>query len=204
MPHRQRRHRERRGDPARAVQAYGLLAGSPLELTARTSAARLMMREGATADALRLPYAGESFDAVVSGFLLRNVSDLPAALAEMLRVLRPGGKLLLCLPNIAHWRCRLWILAGRFPYVRNTPTDATHLRFFTVHEGRRLCLDRGVEVLAVDGSASLWVRGFYPWPLRRRPLSALYTRLARVYPSLFARDFILVGRKKPTPEREPR
>ncbi|MDE2640150.1 MAG: ubiquinone/menaquinone biosynthesis methyltransferase [Chloroflexota bacterium] len=44
-------------------------------------------------DALQLPFADDSFDAVTSGFLLRNLGDLPAAFAEMLRVLRPGGRL---------------------------------------------------------------------------------------------------------------
>jgi demethylmenaquinone methyltransferase/2-methoxy-6-polyprenyl-1,4-benzoquinol methylase len=43
------------------------------------------------ADALHLPFPDESFDAVVSGFLLRNVADLDQALGEQLRVLRPGG-----------------------------------------------------------------------------------------------------------------
>lgn len=42
-------------------------------------------------DALRLPFPDASFDAVVNAFLLRNVGDLPAALGEMVRVLRPGG-----------------------------------------------------------------------------------------------------------------
>lgn len=46
-----------------------------------------------TADALRLPFADQSFDAVVSGFLLRNVTDLDLALREQRRVLRPGGRL---------------------------------------------------------------------------------------------------------------
>ncbi len=45
----------------------------------------------AAADALRLPFADARFDALVSGYLLRNVADLDRALAEQLRVLKPGG-----------------------------------------------------------------------------------------------------------------
>jgi len=44
------------------------------------------------ADALNLPFPAASFDAVVSGFLMRNVVDLERALAEQLRVLKPGGR----------------------------------------------------------------------------------------------------------------
>lgn len=44
------------------------------------------------ADALHLPFPDRSFDAVVSGFLLRNVIDVGASLAEQHRVLRPGGR----------------------------------------------------------------------------------------------------------------
>lgn len=42
-------------------------------------------------DALALPYPAETFDGVVSAFLLRNVVDLPETLKEMARVCRPGG-----------------------------------------------------------------------------------------------------------------
>jgi demethylmenaquinone methyltransferase / 2-methoxy-6-polyprenyl-1,4-benzoquinol methylase len=47
------------------------------------------------ADALHLPFRSASFDAVVSGFLMRNVSDVPQALAEQVRVLKPGGRLVI-------------------------------------------------------------------------------------------------------------
>ena len=43
------------------------------------------------ADALMLPFADASFDAVVSAFVLRNLSDIDRGLREMRRVLRPGG-----------------------------------------------------------------------------------------------------------------
>ncbi len=45
------------------------------------------------ADALALPFSDECFDAVVSGYLLRNVSDPRQALEEQMRVLIPGGRL---------------------------------------------------------------------------------------------------------------
>jgi demethylmenaquinone methyltransferase / 2-methoxy-6-polyprenyl-1,4-benzoquinol methylase len=45
------------------------------------------------ADALDLPYEDASFDAVTVGFGVRNLADLDNGLAEMARVLRPGGRL---------------------------------------------------------------------------------------------------------------
>ncbi len=60
-----------------------MLAGHPRHLRGLTWCA---------ADALNLPYDDCTFDAVVSGFLLRNVADLPRAIAEQLRVLKPGGR----------------------------------------------------------------------------------------------------------------
>jgi demethylmenaquinone methyltransferase/2-methoxy-6-polyprenyl-1,4-benzoquinol methylase len=46
------------------------------------------------ANAERLPFRDASFDCVTIGFGLRNVTDKPAALASMFRVLKPGGQLL--------------------------------------------------------------------------------------------------------------
>lgn len=45
------------------------------------------------ADALRLPFPDAAFDIAASAFVLRNLVDLPRAFEEMLRVLRPGGRL---------------------------------------------------------------------------------------------------------------
>ena len=47
-------------------------------------------------DALRLPFRDGAFDAVTISFGLRNVADTGAALAELRRVTRPGGRLVVC------------------------------------------------------------------------------------------------------------
>jgi demethylmenaquinone methyltransferase/2-methoxy-6-polyprenyl-1,4-benzoquinol methylase len=44
-------------------------------------------------DALALPFEDASFDAVTSGYLMRNVIDVKGAFAEQLRVVKPGGKI---------------------------------------------------------------------------------------------------------------
>ncbi|MEJ2747162.1 MAG: ubiquinone/menaquinone biosynthesis methyltransferase [Anaerolineae bacterium] len=44
------------------------------------------------ADTLALPFPDDYFDAVTSGFLMRNVIDVPGAFAEQMRVTKPGGR----------------------------------------------------------------------------------------------------------------
>jgi demethylmenaquinone methyltransferase/2-methoxy-6-polyprenyl-1,4-benzoquinol methylase len=49
----------------------------------------------AAADTLALPFPEDYFDAVTSGFLMRNVIDVPGALREQMRVTRPGGRVVI-------------------------------------------------------------------------------------------------------------
>jgi demethylmenaquinone methyltransferase/2-methoxy-6-polyprenyl-1,4-benzoquinol methylase len=54
-------------------------------------------------DATQLPFADESFDAVTISFGLRNVVDVDAALTEMFRVTRPGGRVVICEFSTPTW-----------------------------------------------------------------------------------------------------
>jgi demethylmenaquinone methyltransferase/2-methoxy-6-polyprenyl-1,4-benzoquinol methylase len=88
------------GDVALALPAGPLTVGSdfclPMLARARSKAARRRRRLPlVAADALGLPLADGSVDAVTVAFGMRNFSDLEAGLAELVRVLAPGGTLLL-------------------------------------------------------------------------------------------------------------
>jgi methionine biosynthesis protein MetW len=146
-------------------------------------------------DTQDLPFSDGQFDVVVSNSAIEHRFFPERHFDECIRVLKPGGRFVVCLPNIAHLLCRWWILTGRFPYLANSPTDRMHLRFFTVREAAALLRERGITVTAVDGSPSLWAREFYPPLWRKRRLRPLITWLAHVWPAMFGRDFVLVGTK---------
>jgi demethylmenaquinone methyltransferase/2-methoxy-6-polyprenyl-1,4-benzoquinol methylase len=55
-------------------------------------------------DALHLPFADGAFDAATISFGLRNVADVPRALGELARVVRPGGRLVICEFSRPVWR----------------------------------------------------------------------------------------------------
>jgi arsenite methyltransferase len=68
-------------DPSESMLAVARRRGSPVEYAA--------------GDAAALPFADETFDAAVATQVYEYVADMPAALAEARRVLRPGGRLLI-------------------------------------------------------------------------------------------------------------
>src|SRR5262245_32625508 len=85
-----------RRDPRHRGVGIDLSGEMLLRGAAKLGRRGLLGRSGlASGDAERLPAASEAFDAVMVGFGIRNVSDRPAALREMRRVLRPGGRLVI-------------------------------------------------------------------------------------------------------------
>jgi SAM-dependent methyltransferase len=83
-----------------------------------------------------LPFADESFDAVVVGELLEHLQFPDALVAEARRVLRSGGVLVGSVPNAFRVQSRLRFLRGKPP-----EDDPTHLRMFSPSAMSRLLAD---------------------------------------------------------------
>ncbi|HEX7661337.1 MAG TPA: demethylmenaquinone methyltransferase [Pseudonocardiaceae bacterium] len=88
------------------------------------------------ADATHLPFADGVFDAVTISFGLRNVNEPEQALAEMRRVTRPGGRLLVCEFATPVWTPMRWayqrIVLGALPMVaKRVASNAEAYRYLT-------------------------------------------------------------------------
>lgn len=140
------------GDTARALAGRGCRV-SGVDVDPEAEAARETFDELVIADldqsSLTEHFKAESFDAVVFGDVLEHLRDPGAALRDARTLLRPGGRIVVSIPNVAHGAVRLALLGGRWDYTDQGLLDRTHVRFFTLESVCELLEDAGlvIEVL---------------------------------------------------------
>ena len=145
------------------------------------------------------PFEEGAFDAVIANSNLEHLFYMRRHVGLLAQLVRPGGKFIWLVPNIGHWRYRLWLLRGHFPYIPDSPTDEYHIRYMTAHEGRKLLREAGLTDIRLRGHAGTWVRGLYPRLLvnrfTKRYFDPPYELLVKARPGLFARYLCFYARK---------
>lgn len=131
------------------------------------------------------PPDAATYDGIVASHVLEHLADPSRLLRSLRRTLRPGGWLVVGLPNILFWRQRLHFLLGRFRYTQGGLMDDTHLRFFDWHSAHQLLTASGwsVDESIADGGlpGSRWTG-----PLR----PTLDRSACRLRPGLFGFQFV--------------
>ncbi len=127
-----------------------------------------------------LPLASGSVDVVVMSELIEHVVDTDAVLLEAMRVLVPGGKLLLSTPNLAAWYNRALLTFGVQPlftevslrriYGRPGSEVVGHLRVFTRRALEGILTDTGFVEVTFAGAP------YHDVPRLLRPLDRLLCR----------------------------
>lgn len=114
-----------------------------------------------------LPFGDESFDVVVAGELLEHLRDPRRVVADVRRVLRPGGTFVASVPNAYRLKNRVRFVLGRKP-----EEDPTHLQMFAPSDVRTL-------LAGFDEPRLHFIAG----------------RLVPLHARLFANDIVFSGRK---------
>ena len=94
------------------------------------------------------------FDAVICGDLLEHLRDPWKTVQNLCRITRPGGRLIISVPNVMHISNLYGMLReGNWAYEAQGIRDRTHLRFFTQRTARELVEQGGYHTLTVLGRA---------------------------------------------------
>jgi methionine biosynthesis protein MetW len=170
------------------------------------SAIRMASERGLDAqlisDATELPFPDDSFDLAVCTEVLEHLFEPQRALAEIRRVLRLGGRLIVTVPNLAHWRNRLDLaVLGRWNPRGDhlspiEPWRDPHVRFFTLASLVNLTEQSGFDVAERGGQTQFGFPYFMPG-LRKltrtqRPRHVT-RRLAPLFPRLLTETIFVVG-----------
>jgi glycosyltransferase involved in cell wall biosynthesis/ubiquinone/menaquinone biosynthesis C-methylase UbiE len=134
---------------------------------------------------------GGGYDIVIAGDIIEHLPRPMHTLQEIQRVLRPGGQLLLSVPNFGHWYSRSRVMFGLFGYDRRGILDNTHLRFFTRATLRRLVRRAGFDILDMRSTGLPLGVVSSADGRKLRLIRRIDGRLVRMRPTLFGYQFIL-------------
>ncbi len=97
---------------------------------------------------MELPFEREQFDVFILADVLEHFVDPWTQLRRLMVYLKPGGLVIVSLPNVRNWRVVIpLIFQGKWEYQDSGVMDRTHLRFFTRTGMIQLFKSSGLEVL---------------------------------------------------------
>lgn len=132
--------------------------------------------------------ASEKFDIILLGDVLEHMAYPDVVLRGLKKFLKPEGKVVISMPNIAHYSIRLSLLFGKWNTTDSGILDRTHLRFYT--------LDSALQMI---GGCGLKIEKFRPSSgyIERFGLNKLFRigqRFLFFWPRLLAFQFIYVAK----------
>jgi 2-polyprenyl-3-methyl-5-hydroxy-6-metoxy-1,4-benzoquinol methylase len=162
-----------------------------------------LQKDGLDPDSEQL--AGRQFDKILLLDVIEHLPDPAAILRACQKLLRPGGQLIVSVPNVANISVRLMLLLGRFDYMERGILDRTHLRFFTRRTIRSLLQAEGfsvvrhrMTVIPLEVIVSLSLRN----PIMKLMHGTLIV-LTRLLPGLLGyQSFIAAVRQRPSRAKE--
>jgi len=166
---------------AREVIGVELHAGAAAQARKRLDA--VVQGDLAHLDLARL--GDEPFDAILASDVLEHVAQPEEVLARALTRLRPGGVVVVSLPNVAHVVVFANLLMKRWPRRSSGIFDRTHLRFFAKRDMVGLLEGAGLRVLRIQ-----------PYYTRYAAIrAACFVLSLYVFREYWARQFLLLAEK---------
>lgn len=138
-----------------------------------------------------------TFDAIMFSHVLEHLRQPTHVIGNFLRFLKPGGFLLIAVPNVLVWSQRFKFMTGKFEYQEEGVLDNTHLRFFTYLTADQYLVADAAELeltsKQVTGSVPLWFMRRHVLPVE---VSAWLDSLGcRLWPNLFGGQVLIKARK---------
>lgn len=139
-----------------------------------------------------IPELTEQFDFILCADVIEHLLENGKVLRQLRDRLKPGGRLIVSVPNSGNFYFRAVVLAGRFPQDEKGLFDRTHIHFRVWTGWRELFDQSGYTVKSVDSTPVPFSVFLNSQGGLARGLEWLFWRLSRLWKTLFAYQFIVV------------
>ncbi len=135
------------------------------------------------------------FDTIVCADVLEHLVHPDKTIGVLRCMLLVEGRIIISLPNIAHWSRRFGLLGGDWTTTERGLLDRTHVHFYTRRTAGELVRRAGLRILHQTATpAPVELR----WPRCPKILGRLQAMLARLWPTLFGYQSIFVCERERT------
>ena len=138
-----------------ALRSGWMVCGLDIDRSNATTARERGLQTALATLAAAFPFAPGAFDCILAAEVLEHLLDTQLLLSECLRLLRPGGSLILSTPNLASLTNRLRLLFGMYPNWMDFKLGwgAGHVRYYTLPVLRQQLHELGFQIAWEVGTA---------------------------------------------------
>ncbi len=183
------------GDNARALKERGCIVDgitiSEIERHEASSFLRncyLYNLENGLPDELK----NNQYDFIICSHVIEHICYPEKLLKDILQCLQSGGKLIVALPNLFHYKSRWQLLKGDFTYQSAGIWDNTHFKWYTYKTGIELLENNGFKVIVKTVTGQLPAASFFAKIFSEKFSATLFNQLKLVSPGLFGYQLLYV------------
>ena len=135
-----------------------------------------------------------SYDYIICSHVLEHICYPGKVLLDIRACLKPGGKLIVALPNLFHYASRWKLFKGEFNYQDSGVWDNTHFKWYSFKTGKELLEQKGFTVITEKVTGELPGNSLFSKILPKRLAGALFNLLTKISPGLFGYQLLYVAK----------
>lgn len=136
------------------------------------------------------------YDCIICSHVLEHIVYPTQLLQQIYASLHNGGVLIIALPNLMHYKSRIELIKGNFPYQEAGIWDYTHVKWYTFKSAQKLLSHFGFAVIEADVTGELpfnrVMKKIAPATLRRK----IFCFLKWISRGFFGYQILVVGKKQ--------
>lgn len=133
------------------------------------------------------------YDYIVCSHVLEHIVYPGKLLRDARKILKPGGRLIVALPNLMHYKSRMKLLTGDFNYQQAGIWDYTHVKWYTFSSAQKLLAHANFKIETAEVTGELPLNSLFSKILPAAARKKIYAALAGISKGFFGYQLLFTA-----------